>query len=111
MRNDRSKNQNGAIQTPLSANLIIHGLETKTSLERLHIFLVGVPVLALIVLVRTYGVNVPFWDQWDLVPFFQRYKSAELEWGDVWAQHAGHRIFFPRLIMLGLAVLSNWNIM
>src|SRR2546426_10722897 len=95
----------------MSANFIIHGLETKTSLDRLHIFLVGAPVLALIILVQTYGVNVPHWDQWDMIPIFQRYQSGELKWGDVWAQDAESRIFFPRLIMLGLAVLSKWNIM
>src|SRR3989442_15697534 len=95
----------------MKANLIIHGLETKTSLERLQIFLVGSPVLALIILVQLYGVNIPFWDQWEMVPLFQKYRSGELEWGDLWAQHAEHRIFFPRLIMLGLAVLSDWNIM
>src|SRR5438093_2667614 len=95
----------------MPTNLDFKRLESKTSLERLQIFLVVVPVLALIILVQTYGVNVPHQDQWEIIPFFQRYRSDELEWGDVWAQHNEHRIFFPRLIMLGLAVLSNWNIM
>src|SRR2546425_6333981 len=86
-------------------------MELKLSLERIQIVLIIAPAMSLIILVQSYGANVPYMDQWEMIPIFQKYQSGELEWGDVWAQHNEHRIFFPRLIMLGLAVLSNWNIM
>jgi hypothetical protein len=30
--------------------------------------------------------------------------------GDIWAQHNEHRIFFPKLLMLGLARVTHWSI-
>jgi hypothetical protein len=68
------------------------------------------PPIFLIGLVVRYAVQVPFLDQWELVPLLDRSFSGDLTIHDLWAQHNEHRIFFPRLIMLGLARLTGWNI-
>lgn len=62
-------------------------------------------------LIYHYGINVPFWDQWELVPLLKKVHTYGLTFSDIWAQHNEHRVFFPRLIMLSLAYLTNWNIM
>jgi hypothetical protein len=68
------------------------------------------PLAWVIFVVARYAVPVPFMDQWEFVPFLGKYYGGELTLADVWAQHNEHRIFFPRLIMLGLARLTHWNI-
>jgi hypothetical protein len=71
---------------------------------------IGLPVLLLVVLVALWGVNVPFWDQWELVPLFQKFHNGTLGFADFFAQHNEHRILFPRLITFCLAWLTHWNI-
>lgn len=61
-------------------------------------------------LISRYGVNVPYQDQFDLVPLFQRQKTGALSLHDFWVQGNEHRMVFPRIIMLGLANLTRWNI-
>ncbi len=49
-------------------------------------------------------------DQWELVPLLDKMYRGGLTLHDLWAQHNEHRIFFPYIIMLGLARLTGWNI-
>jgi len=68
------------------------------------------PFLWLIWNVTRYAVDVPVWDQWELVPLLERLHTGRLTWRDLWAQHNEHRLFFPRIIMLLLARASGWSI-
>ena len=68
------------------------------------------PFALLVAVVARYGVNVPYWDQWELLPLLQKSFAGTLTLSDLWQQHNEHRIFFPRLIMLALAHLTHWNI-
>ena len=73
--------------------------------------MLATPALTVLVLVFMYGVNVPFWDQWQGVPpLIEKMKNGTLGLSDFFAQHNEHRIFFPRLVMFGLALLTHWNI-
>src|SRR5215208_7141850 len=67
------------------------------------------PPLYLIIIILTNTVDVPFADQWALVPLLERSYRGTLSLHDLWAQHNEHRLLFPRLIMLALARLSAWN--
>lgn len=69
-----------------------------------------VPLIVLIVAVIRYKVDVPFWDQWNFVPLLGKSFEGGISFEDLWAPHNEHRLFFPRLIMLGLAHLSRYNI-
>lgn len=69
-----------------------------------------IPFAYLIGVVVKYAVAVPYWDQWDLVPLLDKAYRGEITLHDLWAQHNEHRPLFPRLIMLGLARLTRWNI-
>ena len=68
-----------------------------------------VPLAHLIaVLVRTY-MDVPFFDQWELVPRLQHLSSGTLTFHDLWMQHNEHRPVVPVIVMLALARGSDWN--
>jgi hypothetical protein len=69
-----------------------------------------VPLFILIWIVARHSVDVPFHDQWQLVPLLEKMYQGNLTFHDLWAQHHEHRLIFPRLIMLLLARLTHWNI-
>lgn len=62
-------------------------------------------------LVARYHVNVPYLDQWWLLPVILRDReSGGLPWGYLWHQNAEHRLFFPKLVMVWLARYSGWDL-
>ncbi len=71
--------------------------------------LAAAPPAFLIAIVLTQTVDVPFADQWALIPLLQHSYKHSLTFQDFWQQHNEHRLLFPRLAMLGLARLSGWN--
>lgn len=66
--------------------------------------------LYLVLFVVNYADNLPYWDQWELVPLIKKMNDGTLTFSDLWAQHNEHRILFPRIVMLVLAYFTNWNI-
>ncbi len=68
------------------------------------------PLILVFFFVCKFGVTIPYWDQWELVPLLEKIHNHTLTLADVWAQHNEHRIFFPEMVMLILARLSGWNI-
>jgi len=45
-----------------------------------------------------------------MVPLFEAVSHHVLSLGDLWRQHNDHRIFFPNLVLLVSAYITNWNI-
>jgi hypothetical protein len=76
----------------------------------LALFVSAWPAVSLARFIAPRIVDVPLWDQWQLVPVLDHYFNGTLRLGELWAQHNEHRLLFPRLIMLALAVASRWNI-
>lgn len=76
----------------------------------LLLILTLVPFIILAVEVVRYSVDVPFWDQWNFVPLLGKSYEEGITLSDLWSQHNEHRLLFPRLIMLGLAHASRYNI-
>lgn len=77
-----------------------------------HLKLLAIlPALILGWLVWRYGVNLPFWDEWD-TPGLAIVQSArnEMTWRHWMGQHNESRTLFPRLLFVSLASLTNWNI-
>jgi hypothetical protein len=68
------------------------------------------PFMALVAFVLRYGITLPYWDQWELVPYLGRMAAGTLTFEDLMAQHNAHRILFPRIIMVTMAQISDWNI-
>ncbi|MFH1429121.1 MAG: hypothetical protein ABIH39_05185 [Candidatus Margulisiibacteriota bacterium] len=70
-----------------------------------------IPPLVILYFIYYYGITLPLIDQWEFVPILEKYHLKELSLLDLWGQHNQHRILFPQIIMLALAVLTKWNIM
>ncbi len=68
------------------------------------------PLVVVFVFVCKFGILIPSGDQWALVPMLEKLHNNTLTSADLWSQHNEHRILFPRILMLILAHLSNWNI-
>lgn len=75
-----------------------------------HKVLALIPLVYVVWVVVKLGVDVPFWDQWELVPLLEKTYRADLTAHDLWAQHNEHRPMFPTIIMLALARITGWNI-
>ena len=69
-----------------------------------------IPFAFLLWFVTSFGVNVPYADQWEMVPLFQNIISGKATFQLFFAQQNEHRILFPKLIISALALLSGWNI-
>jgi len=72
----------------------------------------GLTVLSIVILLfftYAYRVEVPFRDQWHLVPMLEKSYTGTLTFQDLFSQHYEHRPFFPRIIMILLARLTGWN--
>ncbi len=67
------------------------------------------PAGIMVALVSRFGVNVPFWDEWSLVDFFEKAHAHQLSFSDFFAQNNEHRVVFPKLIFLALAHFTGWN--
>jgi hypothetical protein len=71
--------------------------------------LIFLPAASVLLYVRLFGVNFPYWDDWALVPLFGKLCSGTLNIGDLWAPHNDHRQLFARIIMLLLGVITKYN--
>lgn len=60
--------------------------------------------------IHFFGLNIPFWDQWYFARHLMLRYSGQLTFDILLSQHNEHRPFFPRLIWLILAELTNYNI-
>lgn len=56
--------------------------------------------LVLLLYIRNYSRNLPFWDDFELVPVMTGVQPVNLSWA--WAQHNEHRPMISRLIIAGL---------
>ncbi len=81
---------------------------SKTDLILLGLYLL--PIVIVLVFITKFGVNVPAYDQWVLPRVFEKVATHQLNFSDLFELHNTHRILFPRLIFIGLAFLSGWNI-
>jgi len=67
------------------------------------------PLALLVIVIACHMLDVPYWDQWELVSLLRETRASGLDLHDLWAQHSEHRLVFPQLLMLGLASLTHWN--
>jgi hypothetical protein len=61
-------------------------------------------------LVLRYGVDVPYLDQWEIAPFFEKLSRGTLTLSDLFAQQNEYRQLFPQLIFVALGRLTGWNV-
>src|SRR5215470_4675128 len=63
--------------------------------------------VALLIYVIRYGYNVPYYDDWNLVPLLDGSLKVDAKW--LWDQHNAHRIPFPKLILVSLLSVTGWD--
>jgi len=61
--------------------------------------------------VATYAVNVPVIDQWgDPITLLSKLDAGRLSFQDLWAQNGENRMVFPKLLTLGLARVTHYDV-
>jgi hypothetical protein len=68
-----------------------------------------IPGILGVLYVFLFGVNVPYWDEWAIVPLFEKFHSGTLTFSDFFGQHLEHRILFPRIVILILGLVTKFN--
>lgn len=68
------------------------------------------PPCFLAVLIFKYSVDLPQWDEWGYVPFFEKLSHGSLTFGDLFAQVNEYRQFFPNLAFVALGWMTRWNL-
>jgi hypothetical protein len=75
----------------------------------LILFFLLLPAALNLIFIAQYGVNCVFWDQWEVVSLFDRLNSGNLSFTDLFSQHNEQRPFLPRVVMLSLGTMTNYN--
>lgn len=75
----------------------------------LILFLIISPFAFLLYWITQFVVDMPFWDEWALVPYLEKSYAGTLTIRDLFDQHNESRLFFLRLIIIPLARLTGWN--
>ena len=61
---------------------------------------VAIPAIYIGSLVLEFGVNVPLWDDWDMVPMIIDAHEGDLKFGDLYAQQLEARTLIPKLLFI-----------
>ena len=87
----------------VSANLLASAVRWGSYL------LILLPGILSIAYVHQFGVNVIFRDQWEMVSKFGLLSAGTLSFWELWEPHNVHRFLFPRIAMLALGTITEWN--
>jgi hypothetical protein len=69
------------------------------------------PFAALVYFILRFHVNVPFGDEWEIAEYLENWDAGRMSLAYLWEQHNEHRTFFPRIILLFMAKLTQWNLL
>lgn len=69
-------------------------------LYAISIAAVILPAIYIASLVRRFGVNVPLWDDWDMVPMIVDAHEGDLKFADLFAQQLEARTLIPKLLFI-----------
>jgi hypothetical protein len=61
-------------------------------------------------MINNNGVNVPYGDEWAIIPMIEKWATGQLRLADVFQQHNEHRIVLPKLVFLACAQFTHWNL-
>ena len=87
----------------MSANRLSSGVRWGSYL------LILLPGILSIAYVYQFGVNVVFRDQWEMVRYFGQLSVGILPFLELWEPHNEHRVLFPRIAMIILGTITEWN--
>jgi hypothetical protein len=61
-------------------------------------------------MILVYGVNVPYWDQWEVADIVVKAFEGRLSLKDLTFQQNESRLVFPRLLFIGLAYVTGYDV-
>jgi hypothetical protein len=67
------------------------------------------PILLYLWYINAFGVNVIFWDEWNLIPMIHHFFLGDLTFFLIWDQHNENRMLIPNLFFLLLANIAHFN--
>lgn len=67
------------------------------------------PALMTLGVIFAFSVDVPYGDDWDLVPILARMNSGTLTLHDLAIPYASHEMIFSYALMGQFAILTHWN--
>lgn len=67
------------------------------------------PVITAAVIAE-YGVDLPFWDEWDITELVDRVSRNEASVRDYLTPHGPHRIVALKVFLSRVIVLTRWNV-
>jgi hypothetical protein len=84
------------------------GRTNLTPLRRVEVIaaIIAVPAIYL-VFVAQFSINVPYEDDWTVVPLIHAALHGHLTFGSLWALHNENRILVPNLIFVTVGVLTH----
>ena len=69
----------------------------------------AVPAVYIALLVRRYGVDVPLWDDWDMVPMIAHAHTGELTFAELFAQQLEARTLLPKLLFILMTFTGRYD--
>jgi hypothetical protein len=81
-----------------------------TARRALAVWLVILPVGFAALFIATYGVDIPYHDQWETARLFVHLAEGSLSFTHLFAQQNEFRQFFPHLLVLALGTITRWNV-
>jgi hypothetical protein len=80
-------------------------------LKPLLIIAAGLPIVAVVSAMATYGLNIPFYDQWDIsLEVASATADGRLSLGLLLQQHGDHRILFTNMTTALVTALADWDL-
>ena len=74
------------------------------------LFVLALPVVAYLWFIGRFSVNAVYQDQWSDVGLVEQWYAGHDNVASLWASHGDHRMVLPKLIALGLARSTHFNI-
>lgn len=78
--------------------------------EGVQLATVFLPVLVTLLYIHAFAVDLPYQDQWAVVPSLMHMESGHLHWGDVYRQHNEALIPVPMAVMLLLGKVTHYDV-
>ena len=69
----------------------------------------AVPAVYIALLVRRYGVDVPLWDDWDMMPMIAHAHTGQLSFAELFAQQLEARTFVPKLLFILMTFTGRYD--
>ena len=71
--------------------------------------LAAIPAVYIALLVRRFGVDVPLWDDWDMVPMIAHAHTGELSFAELFAQQLEARTLLPKLLFILMTFTGRYD--